>query len=687
MFKLWRATGRSRLLIAAVVLNLGALSLASCERSTPVIEKPQHAPVSEAELDAINGALTARFDELILQRIEQEGSPFRLSAKRAESWHGDPQWSQRVLLATYKDRQYSPRWVKPSGELWAPGGAALLKVLQEAPLKHGLSPQALGLIDIELQLREATAPALQGVTLEREERERLRSWLTAHQDTRQELSLAKADLSVLLDADGPLPRHSALAEQRTELLQHTRQARQALDASMTRSTLRLARALRLDHDAWQRHRQWPDELMPPKDKKIDDALTLKRREHWATKVMTALLDESLSADALSAAIAHMEPPFEDYKHLQQAHQRYVKIVDAGGWSELPEALVDLKVGAEHPGITLLKARLAAEDFWPHEDTTATFDDKLKQALLEYQRTHQIWEKGYITQETWRSLNVPARRRLMEIRQSMHQWRHSRIGEDPYYVRVNIPDFHAEIWDKGQRTWRQRVVTGASTRKFDRKTQRYELPHATKQFSDSLQYLVFSPYWNVPEAILKEEILPALEKDPEYLTKHNYEWVETSPGNRYMRQKPGSDNALGQVKFLFPNEHNIYLHDTPLKAFFDYPIRAFSHGCVRVKDPLELAKLLLEREGRYDEAKVKTWIDGGKEIWLTLKEAVPVHIEYMVVRADEQGRAHFLMDIYRQNVDALSEHDATDLANQITKRALELHNKIERLPADELASAR
>lgn len=672
-----RAYARLTLLLC---LTLTSLSSVGCERAAEQTQQqPQQPPVTDAELDAVEAALNARFDAIADERASAEATPFRLNPADARSWEDQPTWANRVLRDAYKQRQFKPRWVEPTGKLWTSAGEALYGVLKQAQADHGLSSAELDLVNIELLKSAATLPQPTPLKLEPEERKRLSAWLTQHPQHRQALGQADVQpaLSQLLDADGPLTRHGVLVDRRVEQVVAASQAREELDAALSMSLLRLARTLRLDNAAWQRHREWPAELNPEKpDPKTKLELEAKRREHWAGQILRALMDDDLEPKSLKAAIAALSPPFDDYKNLQLAHAQYTKIVEAGGWPQVPETVVDLKRGASHPDIKHLKARLAAEHLWPHEERSERFEQTLTDALLEYQRTHQIWEKGVVTQETWRSLNVPARRRLMEIRQSMQQWRASRIGEDPYYVRVNIPDFHVEVWDNQKRTFRERTVTGSAARRFNRKTQRQELLHATAQFSDMMQYLVFSPYWNVPETILKEEILPALEKDPEYLTKHNYEWVETSPGQRYLRQLPGAENALGQVKFLFPNEHDIYLHDTPLKAFFDYPIRAFSHGCVRVKDPMNLAKLLLEREGRWDDAKVKSWVDGGKEVWLTLKEPVPVHIEYMVVRADEQGRAHFLMDIYRQDTEALTQHDARDLASAIAKTSLQLHRAIE-----------
>ena len=686
------------------LLALTSLTALACSPKPSPPQDPAPAALTHAQLDAVERSVLDGFSQLVHERADQDGSPFRLHASRVSAWAHEPEWASRALTALYRERDFKPRWVNPSAELWRPEGAALLALLMQAVEDHGLTPQDLGLPQVALRLSDARHPELPPLALDAQERQRLERWLGERPELLADLLGPGADPSALLEVDGPLPRHSALLEQGAERLALARQARLELDAALTMATLRLARVLRLDHDAWLRERAWPEDLRAPQDKPQDKppspALQAQRRERWALELMRALLDDALNPQARAQALAALEPPFAQYALLKNAHKTYAQIVASGGWSQVPASVIDLKPGSRHPDLPALKARLRRELLWPGqvqepqadpqaedhpEDQSDVFTPALREALLTYQHTHQLAAPGLVTQETWRSLNVPARRRLLELRHAMDQWRHSRIGPDEYYIHVNIPDFHAEIWDQGKLTWRQRVVTGSNARRKDPKTGRWELPHATAQFSDQLKFLVFNPYWNVPEAIIKEEIQPALAKDPEHLTKNHYEWVETSPGNRILRQTPGPHNALGLVKFLFPNEHNIYLHDTPLKRFFDEPVRAFSHGCVRVKDPMALAKLLLEREDRYSESRVKGWIEGGKEVWLTLKQPVPVHIEYIAARADEQGRAHFLFDAYRQNIEPLTSRDARETASVTAGQALAMVHALRPQPAEELAA--
>lgn len=156
----------------------------------------------------------------------------------------------------------------------------------------------------------------------------------------------------------------------------------------------------------------------------------------------------------------------------------------------------------------------------------------------------------------------------------------------------------------------------------------------------LKYVVFSPYWNVPPGILKNEVLPGIKKDPRYLEKHNMEWHQD-----YVRQKPGPDNSLGLVKFLFPNNYNIYLHDTPSKSLFNESQRAFSHGCIRLAEPKRLAEFLLRNDSSWTPEKITNAMHAGKERYVLVRDTVPVFIGYFTAWVDREGQLNFRDDIY------------------------------------------
>jgi murein L,D-transpeptidase YcbB/YkuD len=199
-----------------------------------------------------------------------------------------------------------------------------------------------------------------------------------------------------------------------------------------------------------------------------------------------------------------------------------------------------------------------------------------------------------------------------------------------YLAVNIPEFKLHAYQDDSLLWSMNVVVGKSV-------------HKTVVFSGDLKYVVFSPYWNVPPGILKNEILPGIRRNKNYLDVHHMEW-----NNGNVRQKPGPWNSLGQVKFLFPNSHSIYLHDTPSKSLFNEEKRAFSHGCIRVAEPKKLATYLLRDDLNWSEQKIEAAMNRGKEQYVTLKENMPVFIAYFTAWVDRKGLLNFRDDIYSRD---------------------------------------
>ena len=342
------------------------------------------------------------------------------------------------------------------------------------------------------------------------------------------------------------------------------------------------------------------------------------------------------------------PPFEQYDRLVRAFEQYARIVADGGWPQLPDATGTLEVGDDAEAVAVLKRRLRAEGYWEGDETTS-FGPSLADALRAYQRTHQLWEKGSLSKETRASLDVSAERRLAQVRVALQRWRESGVGAASHYVFVNIPDFHVEVWQDGARKMRLRTVVGATTHERDPRSGAFEYVHATPEVSSAIEHVVFNPYWWVPRDIAAQEIEPQVANNPWYLQEHGYEYAEDDRGQAVIRQKPGPDNSLGRVKINFENPYQIYMHDTPEKKLFNWPARAFSHGCIRVQQPMRLVRHLLEHDGQWDDATIQSIQDAGTEKWLTLARPVPVHIEYYVVRVDDLGRVNFLSDLYARDV--------------------------------------
>jgi murein L,D-transpeptidase YcbB/YkuD len=196
-----------------------------------------------------------------------------------------------------------------------------------------------------------------------------------------------------------------------------------------------------------------------------------------------------------------------------------------------------------------------------------------------------------------------------------------------YLVVNIPEFRLHVYERGQYQWSSSVVVGTAA-------------NHTVIFTGNLRQIVFSPYWNVPPSILKNEILPAIARNPNYLARNNMEWYAGG-----VRQKPGPGNALGKVKFLFPNNYKIYLHDTPSKSLFSEQRRTFSHGCIRVSEPTKLAQFVLRNDENWDSVKIVKAMNAGKEQFYSVKDPIPVYIVYFTAWVDRDGKLNFRDDVY------------------------------------------
>ena len=196
-----------------------------------------------------------------------------------------------------------------------------------------------------------------------------------------------------------------------------------------------------------------------------------------------------------------------------------------------------------------------------------------------------------------------------------------------YVVINIPEYRLHVYENDSLAWSMKVVVGAAA-------------HKTVIFNGNIKYIVFSPYWNVPTSILRKEVLPGIKRNPNYLASHNMEWNGNS-----VRQKPGPKNSLGLVKFLFPNSHDIYLHDTPSKSLFGESSRAFSHGCIRLAEPQRFAEYLLRNDSSWNTQKIVEAMNSGKEKYVTLNNQVPVFIAYFTAWVDRQGKLNFRNDVY------------------------------------------
>lgn len=401
-------------------------------------------------------------------------------------------------------------------------------------------------------------------------------------------------------------------------------------------------------DAWL---DWAYDMQDGYWEKVDDNANEKQQDtirHAALVASMTRLANTKNKKEAEQFIESKVPHYEQYTRLLDAYKRYQEIVADGGWPKV-ETNTHLKRGRRGPIVKTLKERLQIEGYYdgPIDDN---FDVQLDNAVKSYQQTHQIKVDGESSAAFWSSLNVSAQDRLDQIHLTLQRWRETRIGNAPRYILINIPDFHAEVWNEGKRDMRFRIVVGNTIREC--RNNKLVYVNETPIQSAPMNHVILNPYWTVPQRITEDEILPAYLKDPEYLIKHNYEEVTAPNGYTMIRQLPGPNNALGKVKFMFPNAHHTYLHDTPRKVYFNADTRAFSHGCMRVQDPIDLLKYLLTNDGDWTSAQIDKLLKDTKDYRINLENPIPVISEYYVVRVDDEGHVNFLADLYRHDRERL-----------------------------------
>lgn len=328
-------------------------------------------------------------------------------------------------------------------------------------------------------------------------------------------------------------------------------------------------------------------------------------------------------------VARYEPVNRQYNLLKQHLLRYYQIEKAGSWQPILPDKKSYTEGDSAAVIADIKEKLRQLGDLTDPDTSAIFTAQLTDAIQNFQIRYGLRADGVLGKAFFSEINQPIRQRIRQILINMERIRWVPAQPATDYLLVNIPEFRLHVYENSQLAFSMNVVVGSTA-------------HNTVIFSGRLNQIVFSPYWNVPPSILKNEILPGIRRNPNYLTRHNMEWN----GNA-VRQKPGPNNSLGLVKFLFPNSYNIYLHDTPSKSLFGESRRAFSHGCIRLSEPKKLAEFLLRRDSSWTEEKITAAMNSGVEKYVRLRgdAEVPVFIGYFTAWVDKEGRLNFRDDVY------------------------------------------
>ena len=364
-----------------------------------------------------------------------------------------------------------------------------------------------------------------------------------------------------------------------------------------------------------------------------------------------LLGAAIGANGLNEFIGSMSPQQPAYTQLARALMNYRNIAAQGGWKPVDAGSI-VRAGYHDPRVSQIYARLAAEDYLPkvamtHDDM---YDEDIKKAVAAYQLRNGLGDDGNTGPFTIEAMNISVDARIDQIRANMERWRHM-PGDfpPPRDVMVNIPDASIDITEEGKVIYRGPVVVG----RVDRKT----------PFIDSIiRSMIINPAWHVPVKIAKKDILPKLRKDPHYLEKlgfviagnkndpygDNINW-ETMPAQEFnfrLRQSPGDMNSLGRLKFDFANDFAVYMHGTPHQELFDKHERDFSSGCVRLRDPENVAEILMTgTKGGWTVQKISEEIQGGKTQWVGLASPMPIYVVYWTVFADESGATNFRKDVY------------------------------------------
>jgi murein L,D-transpeptidase YcbB/YkuD len=334
-----------------------------------------------------------------------------------------------------------------------------------------------------------------------------------------------------------------------------------------------------------------------------------------------LLQDSLAMDSTTA-----------YARLKMKLKAYLTIAKDGPWPPLTMAVRKIKKGSSSPAITQIRRMLQRSGELNTTDTSAVLNDTLISAIKQYQQHNGMQPNGSITDSLIRSLNVPFEQRIQQLVINLYRAQWMPAIKDSSYITVNIPEFQLWVIENGRPAFNIPVAVGK------------EGTHTT-MFTGNLSQVVFSPYWNIPASIVKNEILPKMKADKNYLKSRNMEIVGKNDSVPAIRQLPGKQNALGRVKFLFPNRYDIYFHDTYAKEIFNKQQRTISHGCIRLQDAEKLATYLLRNSSSWTPDKISAAMNSGKEQSVKVSPAMPVIISYYTTWVDETGNLHFAEDIY------------------------------------------
>ena len=401
--------------------------------------------------------------------------------------------------------------------------------------------------------------------------------------------------------------------------------------------------------------------------------------------ITELLITGTSNNQVEETLNGLFPKHPMYEKLKISLKEYRQIAANGGWQSVPYG-DKFEKGARGNRVVALRERLKVTgELDSSVPDSNVFDGTLDIAVRKYQETHGLYVDGVVGKSTIESLNVPVEQRVAQIELTMERWRLLPQYLGSKYILVNIANFHLYGVENNSDEIDMRIVVGKPE-------------WNTPMFSEEMTHIVMNPYWNIPPSIFKDDLVPRIKQDPSYMSKRGIDAVglpapeyiaieeeeetvevaehvagseenteESEPqlseaelqnkkaqeeytaqvlsGKYRLRQNPGPSNPLGQIKFLFPNKHSVYLHDTPNRGFFKRAQRNFSHGCIRVQEPIQLAEFVLEANPDWTQGRIKSSINSRKTKTVHLNQTIPVYILYFTAWVDDSGNANFHKDIY------------------------------------------
>jgi L,D-transpeptidase YcbB len=327
-----------------------------------------------------------------------------------------------------------------------------------------------------------------------------------------------------------------------------------------------------------------------------------------------------------------------YTALKGQLANYYSVARNGGWGTITST-GQLKKGAKSPAVITLKKRLQLSKDYNGTDTTNVFSDSLEASVKSFQQRNGLKPTGIVNDSMISVLNVPVEERMQQVIVNMNRAMWMPQQTDSSRIEINIPSQMLYAYADSGKAFEMPVIVGKEG-------------SGTTMFSSNINQIVFNPTWNIPESIVKNEMMPKMKSDVTYLKKNNIEVVKQGDIPE-LRQLPGKNNPLGKVKFLFPNTHDIYLHDTPDKTAFAKQDRTLSHGCIRVANAAKLVEYLLQDQKDWTTQKINAAMNSGKEQTVDLKTKQPVKVTYLTAWVDENGMMNFRPDVYGHDKDAIA----------------------------------